>query len=115
MTEHEKDTALPELPQGLRSPMTVVAYKGITGKSTIVLRDLNTQAMYRLDASTIKGWEIPAATKANQEGDSIIVTLTPSMVALHLSTGELYREGPPPSSLHLRKPAKATRTRKAQS
>ena len=110
--EYEKAQPLPELPQGLRSPLLVVAYKGETGNRSIVLRDLNTQATYRLEPSTIDGWEIPAATEANRKGHSIIVTLTPAMVALHLSTGELYRDAPPPR--RLRKPAKSTMTRKAK-
>lgn len=98
--EYEKAHPLPELPQGLRSPLLVVAYKGETGNRSMVLRDLNTQATYRLEPSTIEGWEIPGATAEHHKGHSIIVTLTPSMVALHLPTGELYRDTPPPRRLN---------------
>lgn len=105
--EYEKAHPLPELPQGLRSPLLVVAYKGETGNRSIVLRDLNTQATYRLEPSTIDGWEIPAATDIHRKGHSIIVKLTPAMVALHLATGELYRDGPPPRRLSKPKKGRA--------
>lgn len=97
--EYEKAHPLPELPQGLRSPLLVVSYKGETGNRSMVLRDLNSHATYRLEPSTIEGWEIPPAREAHRTGHSIIVRLTPEMVALHLSTGELYRDTPPPRRL----------------
>lgn len=101
--EYFKAHPLPAFPQGLRGPLLVVAYKGETGNRSMVLRDLNTQATYQLEPGTIEGWEIPAASAYHRKGHSIIVTLKPAMVALHLATGELYTDAPPPRRLGAKK------------
>lgn len=89
---------LPQLPQDLRTPLCVVSQKGMTGNKSWVLRDLKTDQDYELTPSTIAGWDIP---EGELRGPGIIVTMLPECVVLQLSTGELYRDVPPPSRLHL--------------
>ncbi|GGM26404.1 hypothetical protein ACFQDN_21655 [Pseudomonas asuensis] len=89
-----KSQSLPQLPQGLRSEFEVVKQEGEPGRRTWVLRDVATHVEYELSPSTVEGWDIPVAAS---KGPSIIVALNPSMVAMHLPTGEFYRDKPPPS------------------
>lgn len=91
-TEHKH--ALPQFPQGLISEFEVVNQEGETGSKTWVLRDVKSQIAYELSQATIEGWDIPAAPA---KGPSIIVALKPSMVAMHLPTGEFYCDAQPPS------------------
>lgn len=95
-----KSKALPQFPQGLLSKFDVVSQQGETGSKTWVLRDMNSQLEYELSPATIEGWDIPAAPS---KGPSIIVALKPSMVAMHLPTGEFYRDAPPPSRFRLKR------------
>lgn len=95
-------TTLPEMPQGLCSPSTVVAYKGETGSRVIVVCDSQTKTLYQLNPSTIELWDVVPATAIHRTGHSIIISLTPHMVALHLPTGEVYKDAPPPRVLRVK-------------
>ncbi len=97
-------TTIQELPQGLRTAFEVISQQGTTGRKTWVLRDLQSQIEYRLSPATIQGWDIQAIGPVHAGGPSIIVVLEPGeMVAMHLPTGEFYRDAPPPSRLQFKK------------
>lgn len=97
-------TTIQELPQGLRSEFEVISQQGTTGRKTWVLRDLQSQIEYQLSPATVQGWDIQAISPVHAGGHSIIVVLEPGeMVAMHLPTGEFYRDAPPPSRLQLKK------------
>lgn len=89
---------LPQLPPDLRTHLHVVSHKGMTGNKSWVLRDLKTDQDYELTPSTIAGWDIP---EGELSGPGIIVTMLPECVVLQLSTGQLYRDVPPPARLSL--------------
>lgn len=91
-------TTIQELLQGLRTAFEVISQQGTPGRKTWVLRDLQSQIEYQLSPATIQGWDIQAIGPVHAEGPSIIVVLEPGeMVAMHLPTGEFYRDAPPPS------------------
>ena len=96
-------TTLPELPQQLCSPAIVVAFKGETGSRVILVCDSQTKMMYQLKPSTIQSWDVPPATSLHRTGHSIIISLTPYMVALHLPTGEVYKDAPPPRRINIKR------------
>ncbi|HAT2715945.1 TPA: hypothetical protein I8303_004761 [Aeromonas hydrophila] len=97
-------TTIQELPQGLRTAFEVISQQGTTGRKTWVLRDLQSQIEYQLSPATIQGWDIQAIGPVHAGGPSIIVVLEPGeMVAMHLPSGEFYRDAPPPSRLQLKK------------
>lgn len=98
------NATIQELPQGLRTAFEVISQQGTTGRKTWVLRDLQSQIEYQLSPATIQGWDIQAIGPVHAGGHSIIVVLEPGeMVAMHLPTGEFYRDAPPPSGLTSRK------------
>ena len=91
-----RDTA--ELPEGLSSKFEVVGKSGRPGESTWLLVDTVTNQKYRLTPKTIEGWAIRC--RKESIGPSIIVAMQgPSMVAMHLPTGEFYRTGAPPDRI----------------